>query len=157
MVAWALQCFLVMQRFFLPTLGALLAILATTLVVDALVITDEEQLEKFVDELTEEAPDKRIDGALDYTDTSRVDVEIASPNDRGYYSDGEDGELADHLHDALASLDHGSVDLIQRTVRIEGDDGLAAFRVDTEDGVIDAEFRFVRTADSWLLRRVRVR
>ena len=146
-----------MDRFFLPALGAALPILSVALVVDALVVTDQEELEAFVDELTEETPDKRVDGALHYADTSRVDVEVSSPNDRASYGDGQDMELADHLRDALASLDHGSLDLLQRTIRIDGDDGMAAFRVETEDGVLDAEFRFVRRPDGWLLRRVRVR
>ncbi len=146
-----------MQRLFLPALAVLLGGLSVFLVADALVITDEEKLEAFVDELTHETPDKRVDGALHYADTSRVDVEVTSPEDRAQYGDGEDLELADHLRDALASLDHGSVSLIQRTVRVDGDDGMAALRLDTEEGVVDAEFRFVRRADGWLLRRVRVR
>jgi hypothetical protein len=146
-----------MQRFFLPGLIVVLSVLSVALVADALVITDEEKLEAFVDDLTDDSPDKRVDGALHYADTSRVDVEVTSPDDRAYYGDGDDLELADHLRDALASLDHGSVSLLQRTVRVRGDDGLAALRLDTEDGVLDAEFRFVRRADGWLLRRVRVR
>ncbi len=146
-----------MQRFFLPGLIAIVSILSVVLVADVLVITDEEKLEAFVDELTDDSPDKRVDGALHYADTSRVDVEVTSPDDRAYYGDGEDLQLADHLRDALASLDHGHVSLIQRTVRVDGDDGMAALRLDTEDGVLDAEFRFVRRPDGWLLRRVRVR
>jgi hypothetical protein len=146
-----------MPRYALPVLSGLLALLGVLFVADTLVITDEERLETFVSGLTDESPDARVDEALKYTDTSRVDVEIASPDDSGYYGDGQDMELADHLRDALASLDHGAVDVLQRTIRVDGDEGLAAFRADTESGVVDAEFRFVRRADGWLLRRVRVR
>ncbi len=146
-----------MQRFLVPGLFALLAISAVTFVVDVLIVTDEERLEAFIDELTDDNPDKRVDSAIHFADPSRVDVEVASAADRARYGDGEDMELADHLRDALASLDHGTIDVMQSTVHIQGDDGMAALRVDTAEGVVDAEFRFVRRSDGWLLRRVRVR
>lgn len=156
-VAWVLHLIPPMQRFLVPGLFTVLAILAVSFVVDVLIVTDEERLEAFIDELTDDSPDRRVDSAIHLTDPSRVDVEVASPADRARYGDGEDMELADHLRDALASLDHGSLDVMQSTVHIEGDDGLAALRVDTAEGVVDAEFRFVRRSDGWLLRRVRVR
>jgi hypothetical protein len=143
-----------LTRLALPLTLAAVAFGGVALVVDALIVTDEERLETFVDDVTGE--EGRVAHALDYTDPSRVPVELVTNDALDVYGDGEEVDLADGAHVVLAPIASRDATLVQETIEIRGDNALVALRLRTGDGPVDAQFRLVRRGDGWLVSRVRV-
>ncbi len=155
-MACALHCSLGMslQRLLLPLGLTALAVAGVAIVADALVVTDEERLDAFVDDVTGDGA--RVTRALGYADPSRVPVEVVHGDALDVYGDGQEVDLADEAHDALSALNEREATLVQKTIEIRGDNALVALRLQTGDGPVSAQFRLVRRGDGWLLSRVRV-
>jgi hypothetical protein len=153
---WLLCVDLMDKRIGFIAFGVFAAVSSVAVVVDALVVTDVERLETFVDDLTDARDDARIDAALGHADPSRVPVELIVGADSELYEDGDEVDLAEHTREALSPLAHGKAEVVQKTIDIEGDRAQVAVRVSTDDGMLNAQFRFVRRGDGWLVTRVRV-
>ena len=129
---------------------------SVAVVADALVVTDQERLESFVDAVTGEVATRRIDAALGYVDPARVPVEVMVGSDASFYDEGHEVDLAERTRDTLAPFAGDDVRLLQKAIEIEGDRALVALRISTREGTADVQFRMVRRGDGWLVSRVRV-
>jgi hypothetical protein len=138
-----------------------LAVVATLVggvvtVADAMVITDEERLETFVEALTSEGGD-RVGHALRFADPNREPVAVVSGRTPRHFADGQEVELETAMRDALPAFSARELDTIQRAVDIRGAVATVALRVRGDEGLSNAQFDFRRHEDGWLLQRVVVR
>lgn len=129
---------------------------SVAVVADALVVTDEERLDAFVDAVTGEVETRRIDAALSHADPSRVPVEVVVGDDVHTYADGQEVDLAERTRRALTPLEDEHLRVLQEAVEVDGDRALVALRLRTRGGTADIQFRLVRRGDGWLVSRVRV-
>jgi hypothetical protein len=129
---------------------------SVVVVADALVVTDEERLDAFVDSVTGEVETRRIDAALGYVDISRVPVEVLVGDETDYYEEGREVDLAERARQTLAPFQGDDVRLLQKSIEIDGERALVALRIGTRGGTANVQFRMVRRGDGWLVSRVRV-
>lgn len=125
-------------------------------IADALVTTESERLDAFVDAVTGEVESRRIDDALDYADPSREPVELVIGDRVETFEEGQEVDLAERARDTLAPFTGEEVRLLQRHVEIDQDQAEVALRLHTPDGIVNVQFRLRRHGDGWLVHRVRV-
>jgi hypothetical protein len=125
-------------------------------VVDALILTDGERLEAFVDEVSSAPPGERIAVVLDHTDADRVPVSVLESGARRTYGEGQSPELSDRLHRILREVDSESARVVDGAIDFEGARGTAIMRVDVDREKQNLYFEFVKRGDGWLLEGVRV-
>ncbi len=123
-------------------------------VTDAVVVTDRERMDEFVESVTGRVSDSRIDNALRYADPSKVTMELVHDGHKRRY-DGRNAEaLKPDARKALASLEGSSLRLIQESIAVNGERARIALRVRTDMGLANAIFDLRRENDEWFLRRV---
>jgi hypothetical protein len=145
-----------MQKLAIPALLAAALAGGAALLTDALVLTDEERLDGFVDGLTRGGGEDRVASALSWSDPARVEVELVADGKVEVYGEGDEWALSDRAHEALAPLTTGDARVVSRDVEILGAEGRVAVRIETAGGPLDAQFRFARRGDGWLVTRLRV-
>ena len=131
-------------------------VIGSAALADALVVTDKEHLEAFAESVTGPVSSARVDAALKYVDPNETSVEVVAPTRAKLFDDTNSLELPAYAHQALAPLKGNSLQLIQRTVSIDGDDGLVAVRVRTSEGLVNATFKLTRRGKRWLVRRITI-
>lgn len=143
-----------MRKLWFYLLVAALSVGGVAVMADALVVTDREQLEAFVDTLSGEIAAERIDAALRYTDPAQQPVELRSGRYRQSFNDPY--ELATEARDSLSPLLGDDVELLQDSIELEDTHASIALRLGAATGVYDVEFRLAKHGDTWLVSRVRV-
>ncbi len=108
---------------------------------DALTTTDEEQLDALIDALVE-SPD---DAMMEWSDPSVADVEAQVGGHRA------------SVAEAMASLRGDDVEIVQRSVQVDGDRASVAVRARVDGRLADARLRLSRHEDRWLVRHVTAR
>jgi hypothetical protein len=126
-------------------------------VADAMVITDEEKLEAFLDEVTRSRGGDRVGRALHFADPNREPVAVAFDGGVRRFEDGQEVELEGALRSALGVFGAPELEPVQEDVELRGEDARVAVRVRTDAGLTDAQFELRRHDDGWLIRRVAVR
>lgn len=145
-----------MRRTGILLLLALSLVVGTAVVVDTLVVTDRERMAEFIDSVTGEVSNSRIDGALRYADPREVPIELIHEGRRRKYSNRNAERLQPDARRALASLEGSHLRLIQESVSVDGERARIALRLRTSDGLANTVFDLRRKDDAWLLRRVTV-
>lgn len=131
-------------------------VVGAAVVTDAVVVTDRERMNEFVESVTGEVSELRIDNALSYADPSKVTMELVHDGHRRRY-DGRNAEaLKPDARKALASLEGSSLRLIQESISLDGERARIALRLRTDAGLANAVFDLRRKNDQWFLRRVTV-
>jgi hypothetical protein len=126
---------------------------------DALVQTDEERVATLVDGLQGTVTDRRLDRALRWVDLARQPVALVGPDGVEWFEDAEDGgALRERIRDAVGPYLGARAQMIQRSVRVGGDDATLAVRVSIDGELADVQVRLRRQPDDdrWLVRRIRV-
>ncbi|HJK96044.1 MAG TPA: hypothetical protein RMF84_02425 [Polyangiaceae bacterium LLY-WYZ-14_1] len=126
---------------------------------DALVQTDEERVATLVDGLQGTVTDRRLDRALRWVDLARQPVALVGPDGVEWFEDAEDGgALRERIRDAVGPYLGARARMIQRSVRVGGDDATLAVRVSIDGELADVQVRLRRQPDDdrWLVRRIRV-
>jgi hypothetical protein len=145
-----------MRRTGIYLLVILSIVVGAAVVTDAIVVTDRERMEEFIESVTGKVSDSRIDGALSYADPSKVPIELVHEGRRRKYSDRNASKLKPDARKALASLEGSRLRLIQESVLLDGERARVALRLRTSSGLADTIFDLRRRDDQWLLRRVTV-
>ncbi len=129
---------------------------SVALVVDALVVTDQERMEEFVQAVTGQISDDRIDNALEYADPERVEMDLVQESRKRHYGSDNLADLRPTARQALAPLAGNNLRLIQKSISVDGNSARVALRVRTEAGLANTVFDLRRYDEDWLLRRVTV-
>lgn len=143
------------SRFVLHALAATLLVGGIAFAADALVETDEEQVTELIDDLTQGSAVARVDAVLRWTDLSRESVSIASGRSVDRFDEQDEHALAEQLGEALAPFSSSSLEVVQRSVRVDGDRATVAVRVRADGELHDASFRLSRNGQGWLVTDVR--
>lgn len=130
-----------------------LLVLGGALAADAAVVSDEEVLDGLVDELTSADPDDRIAAVLE-----RVDATVRLQRDGSVqeYSN-DDPRLADDLGRALEPFEAADLDVVQRSVRVDGDRATVAVRARAHGRLTDASLQLALSEGSWVVTAVTAR
>ncbi|MGB8331457.1 MAG: hypothetical protein WCE62_15130 [Polyangiales bacterium] len=124
------------------------------LVTDAIVVTDRERMDEFIESVTGRVSDSRIDNALRYANPSKVTMELVHDGRRQRYTDRNAGQLKPDARKALASLEGSRLDLVQENISVDGERARIALRLRTDTGLANTIFDLRRDNDVWFLRRV---
>lgn len=155
-LAWSLHSSVAMRdRIFIYAFAIVTLIGGVSAAADAVVFTDEERLEDFVEAVTGDVASDRIDNALEWVDPDREAVEVSQGREVRRYEDGESVELAVHARELLAPFEGNHAVLLQDSIDIEGERARVTVRMRTGDGVLNVRFDMVRHEDGWFVRRVR--
>jgi hypothetical protein len=145
-----------MRRTGILLLVALALVVGAAAAVDAAVVTDRERMAEFIDSVTGEVSESRIDGALRYADPRELPIELVHEGRRRKYGDRSAARLKTDARKALASIEGSDLRLIQESVSVEGERARIALRLRTSQGLANTVFDLRRKNDTWLLRRVTV-
>lgn len=129
-------------------------VVGAAMVTDAIVVTDRERMDDFIESVTGDVSSSRIDGALSYADPAKVPFELVHDGRRRKYGDRNASALKSDARKALASLEGSKLRLIQESVSLQGKSARIALRVRTNSGLANTVFDLRREDDEWLLRRV---
>ena len=143
-----------MRRTGIYLLVVLSIAVGAAVVTDAIVVTDRERMDEFIDSVTGKVSESRIDSALSYADPSKVTMELVHDGHRRRYSDRNAADLKPDARKALASLEGSKLDLIQESISLEGERARIALRLRTDAGLANTVFDLRREKDVWFLRRV---
>lgn len=125
-------------------------------VADALVVTDRERLDAFADALSGTIDTDLIDGALAYFDVEHETVLVTTPDGDEEFVDGEGAQLASIARDALRAYRGHSIEEVQRSVELNGEEARVAVRLRTPEGMVNATFDLAKHGERWFVHRVRL-
>ncbi len=134
--------------------AASVAIFGVAFVADALVQSDEEYVGELADALVGPRADRRIDAVLAWVDPTRAPLTVRADGHTDRFGEAEDPSAL--VRDVLAPFDAESIDVVQRSIRIEGDRARVALRVRSEGEIVDAQFALRRDGQSWLVDEIRL-
>lgn len=139
-----------MRKLVLYALAAAFVFGAGALIVDLATTSDAEQLEAVLDALV--APDEgdRADALLRFTDLSREPVRIRNRT----YDSSDDFALMRAMQNALGELGSDDLEVIQRSVHVNGDRGTVAARLRSGEGPRNVTIHVVRSGQGWLISRI---
>lgn len=143
-----------MRRTGIHVLVVLSLVIGAAVVTDAIVVTDRERLDQFVDSVTGRVSNARIDSALSYADPSKITMELVHNGRRHRYDDENADDLMPDARKALATLEGSKLHLIQESILLDGESARIALRLRTNEGLANTVFDLRRENDQWLLRRV---
>jgi hypothetical protein len=142
--------------------GIALAVAVVTVVVgvDLLTQTDEERIERMLDEMRSAAAAGRSDRLAAQLDLDGEGFEVAIGREREHFGADDVEALEEYLADGLAWLGDASLRLEGTTVQVSGERAHAYFRVvllrrDAADQSVPIDLTLRRVGDEWRVTRFR--
>ncbi len=129
-------------------------VVGAAVVTDAIVVTDRERMDEFIESVTGRVSESRIDNALSYADPSKVTMELVHDGHRRRYDGRNAAALKPDARKALASLEGSSLRLIQQSISLDGERARSALRGRTDAGLASPICDLRRENDEGFLRRV---
>jgi len=121
---------------------------------DAVVVTDEERLEAFVDDVTGTVSTQRIDAALEWVDPATEPVEVRYFGRSDYYE--QMPPLRERAHDALRYLSGDALRTLQEGIEVTDDRAVVGLRLLSDRGMVQATFTLRRRGERWLVSEVEI-
>lgn len=140
----------------------LYAVVATLLIggvafaADALVESDRERLAELASDLTEGRAVARTDAVLRWTDLSRAPVSVTRDGRVSRFDERDDHRLAESFARALAPFTSEDLEVVQRSVSVDGDRAVVAVRARSGGELQDVSFRLTRSGQGWVVTHLRV-
>lgn len=136
--------------------AAVLCLGCVAAVADALVVTDQERLEAFVEALSGEVSSARIDDALSFAQTDQLPFTLRAGSDEHTY-DNRDAELARRVRRNVEPFLGTDAELVQHDIRVDGDFADVHLRVRTTGGTISAAIELEKVDGRWLIAETTLR
>jgi hypothetical protein len=130
-----------------------LSVSGVAVAADVLVNSEREQLDGFVDAVTNGNLSERLDGALSFVDPSAVTFKLSHGGEAHEFADRN--ELADAVRSALGVFDSAEQELLQQAVTVDGERATVTTRMGDAAYEQTVIYDLVRHHDRWLVRRVR--
>lgn len=148
-----------MRRNVWIALGGGAAVIAAVVLYDALVVSDEERLERFVDDVAGQVTEGAIaEGRARWVDLDRQPFELHVFGRPALYRAGEDAALDERAREAARLLDGSRLRVLTSGIVIEGDRATVTMRVlDDRNGMSSLDGSFRKHGDDWLLERLAIR
>lgn len=134
---------------------ALVAVVGAVALYDALVTTDEERLEVFVEQVTGTVTMPRVDAARRrWVDLDRQPLEISALGESLQYGPGEDDALQARSDQSLRALVGGELRLIGSGIDVDRDRAIVSLRVVSPgQGLGTMEWTLRKHGEDWLIER----
>lgn len=143
------------SRFLVHGLIATLLIGGIAVAADALVESDRERVQALAFDLTEGRAHERADAVLRWTDLSLASVRITESGRVAQYDERAEHALAQRIARLLSPFAAEDLEVVQRSVRVDGDRATVAVRVRAEGQLVDASFGLERSGQGWLVTELR--
>lgn len=122
---------------------------------DALVVTQREELDGFLEVVTRDDADGRIDGTLSYVSSSLVPVRLTADGKVQRFAGDEGAQLAESLRLVMGVFDSKRQELLQHSVRIDGDHASVTTRMGDTSYEQTVIYELSRQDERWLIRTIR--
>jgi hypothetical protein len=142
-----------MRRYVLPALIATLCLTGIVLTADALVTTEREELDSFVEDVTHDRLDQRVDAALSHVNTQDSAVRVSSNGRISEYTD--QAALDEAMRGALSVFDSERQSLLQQSVDIKDSKATVVTRIADSEYEQTVIYDLVRADKRWVVRGVR--
>lgn len=142
-----------MRRYVLPALIALLCLTGLVLTADALVTTEREELDSFVEDVTTDRLDQRVDGALSHVSTQDSAVRISANGRIAEYTDQT--ALDEAMRGALSVFDSERQAVLQQSVDVGESKATVVTRLGDSEYEQTVIYDLVRADKRWVVRAVR--
>jgi hypothetical protein len=143
------------KRLWTILLVSVLSLSGVAVAADALVVTQREELDGFLDAVSREDADLRVDGALSYTDTDLVPLRLSAEGKVQRFEADARGPLNENLRQVMGVFDSKRQRLLQHSVRIDGDRASVTARVGDASYEQTVIYELVRKGERWLIRGIR--
>ena len=139
----------------MPLLVFVVSVSGVAVAADVLVVTEREQLDGFVDTVTRDRVEERLDGALSYVNPEIVPLRVQHGSQADEYGAGDDNEMAAAVRSALGVFDSQEQHLLQHAVKVEDDHATVTTRMGDPSYEQTVIYDLVRSDKRWLVKRVR--
>ncbi len=137
--------------------GALLALLVGAVVaVDILVVTDEERLEQFIDDVTGPVDRELVDRAMQYVDPERVPIDVRVLDHAGAYDAQRADELEQMFRDRMRRFYGDRFRTLTRRIEIENGRAHIRMMLLSQRGRQQVALELRKVDDKWLVAAVRI-
>ncbi len=123
---------------------------------DALVVTDQERVASFAEDVTGTMGPEAVTRGLAWVDLDRQVLEVSGYGDARAYVPGQDAELESRARTVLRRFDGQKLRVLRQSVEITGDDARIALQLLADDGMANVDFGLRKHGEDWLLARVHV-
>lgn len=145
-----------MRRLWTILLISALSLSGVAVAADALVTTQREELDGFLDDVSRDRLDARIDGALAYMNPGAVELRIQNDGKQLRFAEGESEALTDNVRTTLGVFDSNKQELLQHSVKVDGDRATVTTRMGDNSYEQTVIYDLVRRDERWLVRSLRV-
>lgn len=146
-----------MKRLWIPTLALVLCVSGFAVAADALVTSDAERLDAFLDGAGSEEASERIDAIAEYANPSELSVRVQAEGEVQVFGTGQANELSDWLDTHLDVFQSRQQELKQHSTQITAPgEARVTTRVADEDGEQTVIFTLQKREDTWRVRSMRV-
>lgn len=143
-----------MRRIVTWLVAALVLGTATLSVADLAVETDEERIDRLIDDLATSR--HKGETLLRAVDLSRAPLEVSVGQQVARYRHGDDDELLGRAAELDEELGGGPLDVRQRQITVEGDRARVIVNLGHDDDLVGCDVTLHRAGDRWLLERLRI-
>jgi hypothetical protein len=155
-LARTLQRTHLVRRLWTILLITALSLSGVAVAADALVTSQREELDGFLDDVTRTGLEQRVDGALAHLNPGAVTVRLQADGHVRRFEAGESGELAESLRQALGVFDSGKQKLLQHSVNVDGERASVTTRMGDAGYEQTVIYDLIRRDERWLIRGMRV-
>lgn len=141
-----------MRRSILWVALAIAALVGVIVGYDMLVVTEEEELEAFVDAAHGEVTEERIDEALVFCDPAIEPVEVQVFGETQLYTDAT--ALRTRARQSLHRFGGDDLTVLSSSVNAENGRGTIRLRFISSRGMLRADFTLIKHGDRWLVSKV---
>lgn len=142
------------QRWVVLGVAALVASIVAT---RALVVTDRDRVDRFVDAVSGEVTPARIDAALRYVDPDRQPVEITAYEATEAYGPGERDALRQRVRERLLAVAGTRFRVLRKSVTMGARSASVSMQLYSSEGAPSAEYVLRKHGDDWLVETARLR
>jgi hypothetical protein len=137
--------------------GALAIVVGAWLGLDELIVTEEERLEAFANDVTGPVEPARIDAALaTWTDPATQPVELRGFGRSEVYGAEHAAELASRAREALRTYGGERLRKMRQGIEVRDDEASVSLRIVSGRGMVDVDFGLRKHGDRWLVSDVDV-
>jgi len=125
------------------------------MVVDALIVTDQELIEQFIEDVTGPVDRNLVDRALGYVDLESIPVDVLAYGHAGVYDASRVDELEEMFRNRMRSFYGDNLRVLSRRIEIEDDKADLGLTLISKRGRQSISLKMQKLNDKWWVSAVR--